>query len=259
MNQVVVLGLIAAVVIIWYLAQRGIHKTTYIIRRKSKPLRSTKHDDIHYDSPRRERLPQSRRVPGRVYAYDPGTGPYPGKSLNVPVPRGSLKITNESYGFPFYKQYRPQNSYDYFRPYGPNQEGMQKEVVFASTPTYAQQGQQGLPSGYSPPYTGSGAVPFYGSVNSFAPFPEINTPWEKTGLLSTVDSSNNAILNLYRKPIAPLQDLFQYSVQDKNGFIILLKGVTFLEDGDIVPKVIGKESLGPWKVNQFVEDKYIWV
>ena len=77
-------------------------------------------------------------------------------------------------------------------------------------------------------------------------------------MLSTVDPTNNAILNLYRKPVAPLQDLFDYAVQDKNGFIIKLRRTDFLEDGDIVPEVIGKESLGPWKVTQFIKDKYIW-
>ena len=36
-----------------------------------------------------------------------GVGSYPGKPLNVPVPRGSLKMTSEKYKYPFYKSSRP--------------------------------------------------------------------------------------------------------------------------------------------------------
>jgi len=218
---------------------------------------------------------------GPSFLISPEPTPHtpPQYDLKVPVPRGSLKLTNEDYGFPFYRQYRPLNPYNYFKPYGPNQASMQNEIVYSTTPTYTfQQSIQGkplqtgfglgggkkaplqLPLGYSPPYTGFGDVPFYTSVNSFAPFPEINTPWEKVGLLTTVNPQNDAILNLYRRPIAPLQDLFDYAAQDKDGFIIRLKDVRgVLENGDIIPEVIGKESLGPWKVHNFVNDKYVWV
>jgi len=278
MNQLgVALVLVVIIGIVCYLSQRGVHKTTYIVRNsKITDPKIEKIEDLGFlISPQPERRPRDYR---RAYGYD-GTGPYPGKALNVPAPRGSLKLTSEEYGFPFYQQYRPLKPYDFFKPYGPNQPKMQREVVYATTPTYAQQIEntdvgfgyaanptvppgglpKQLPVGYVPPYTGFGDVPFYSSVSSYAPFPEIDTPWEKVGLLTTEDPNNNAILNLYRKPIAPLQDLFDYSVQDKNGFIIKLRGINFLEDGDVVPQVIGKETLGPWKVANFVKDKYVWV
>lgn len=171
----------------------------------------------------------------------------------VPVPRGSLKMTNEHYKFPFYYQSKPLKPYDYFKPYGPNQPGMQNDIVYADTPFYAR-----ADTAYSPPYTGTGSVPFIGSVSSYAPFAEVQTPWEKAGMLQTTDEQDNTILNLYRRPIAPLQDLFEYTVQDKNGFIIPLK-TTFLEDGDIVRSVQGKESKGSWRANIYVNNKYVWV
>ena len=65
-------------------------------------------------------------------------------------------------------------------------------------------------------------------------------------MLTTKDPAKGGLLNLYRRNIAPLQDLFKYTVQDKDGFIIPLKE-TYLEDGDTVPEVIGKEVDGPWK------------
>lgn len=120
---------------------------------------------------------------------------------------------------------RPIQSGDYFRPYGPN-----------------------IPVD---------DVPFFGSVNAYAPFPEITTPWEKAGILTSVGIKQE-ILNLFRRPIAPLQDLWEYQVQDKNGFMIKLNE-KYLEDGDVVPHVIGKNGEGPWKVHVFVQNKYIWV
>ncbi len=183
-----------------------------------------------------------------------GAGPYPGKPLNVPVPRGSLKMTSEKYKFPFYYNSRPLHPYDYFRPYGPNQESMQNEVNYVDTPFYSR-------SGYSLIDTGSTDIPFIGSVSSYAPFPEVYTPWEKVGIVTSKEDSHRSdgektIMQLYRRAIAPLQDLFKYSVQDKNGFIIPLN-VNFIEDGDLIDNIIGKG--GPWKANIFVGDKYVWV
>jgi len=190
---------------------------------------------------------------GRAYAYEEFDGPYPGKALNIPVPQGSLKMSSEKYRYPFYAQQRPLAPYDYFRPYGPNQD-VSSEASYADTPFY----KRPPSSQYATGYTGSGAVPFISSVNAFAPFPEVTTPWEKSGTLTTTDLSDGTILNLYRRPIAPLQDLYRYSVQDKNGFIIPLLQTNFLEDGDIVPSVQGKENKGSWVANIYVGDKYVW-
>lgn len=225
-------------------------------------------------------------------AYSEGEGPYPGKPLNVPVPAGSMKVSNEAYnpdmfrfsplaagtigsavpfsqamvsgvplpvtgaaawsaapppskiggyhlpysgalpqvtapGSDFPLQTRPLASGDFFRPYGPN-------VPVAN-------------------------VPFFGSVNAYAPFPEVNTPWEKSGILTSIEgpqAGRDQIMNLYRRPIAPLQDLWEYQVQDKNGFVIKLHA-KYLQNGDIIPHVTGKE--GSWKVHDYVQNKYIWV
>lgn len=185
-------------------------------------------------------------------AYGPGyEGPAVGRPLNVPVPQGSLKLSSEKYRYPFYYQQKPLAPYDYFKPYGPNSPEMQSEIVVSDTPFYKRS-----PPGS--PTTTSGTVPFISSVNSFAPFPEVQTAWEKTGMIQTKDPKDTSIMNLYRKPIAPLQDLFEYSVQDKNGFIIPLKGVNYLEDGDTVASIPGKEALGPWKVNVYVNNKWVW-
>ena len=125
---------------------------------------------------------------------------------------------------PLPPQHGPSSS-QFFRPYGPN-----------------------IPVG---------DVPFIGSVNSYAPFPEVVTPWEKAGILTS--HKDDQILNLYRRPIAPLQDLWEYQVQDKDGFVIKLVGVNYIDNGDIIQHVIGKNGLGPWKAHLFVENKYIWV
>ena len=184
------------------------------------------------------------------FAYDPRhQGPFPGKQLNVPVPQASLKMASEEYGYPFHYQQNPLAPYDYFKPYGPNQAGMQGGLEYADTPFYKRGGQ---------PLQPGGQIPFISSVNSYAPFPEVSTPWEKTGMMQTVDPSDNTILNLYRRPIAPLQDLFEYAVQDKDGFILPLQNTNFLEDGDIVDSVPGKESKGRWKANIYVNNKWVW-
>ena len=210
------------------------------------------------------------RGPGGPDSLGPGSGPYPGMPLGVPVPRGSLKKTSEKYGYvqraglsglgpgtvspreyPFYKVSRPLKPYDYFKPFGPNQ-NVDQEASYADTPFYDRPG-----SIYSNGFVGSD-IPFISSVNAFAPFPEVQSSYEKRGILQTIDENDTNILNVYAKPIAPLQDLYRYSVQDKDGFIVPLEE-TYLEDGDIVRSVPGKEGLGKWKYRDFVKDKYVWV
>lgn len=100
---------------------------------------------------------------------------------------------------------------------------------------------------------------YYGSVNTFAPKPELISDWEKIGIvtltpLDTVNTNNN-IMNLYRRPIAPAQDLWEYSVQDHNGFIIKLENTRYLENDDIINNIIGK--IGSWKVQMFNQNKWI--
>lgn len=177
-------------------------------------------------------------------------GPQIGKPLGIPVPRNALKETSERYKTPFYYAARPNISFDYFRPYGPNQLEMQETIVPSDIPFYNQTEKY-----LSPALPGYG---FFGSANAFDPAPEVLTSWEKAGILTTVNPNNDSILNIYRRPIAPLQDLFEYVVQDKNGFIIKLDE-KFIEDGDIVPRVPGKENKGKWQAKMYIQNKYVWV
>ena len=224
-----------------------------------------------------------RKMYGRnnKYAYPLGGGPYPGEPVGVPVQQGAMKLSSERDGIPFYSgfaenryrslereldpglpypyQNQPLKSYDFFKPYGPNQPSIQKEIVYADTPFYNKPREKLVGYGKSPRILSSeGDIPFVGSADSFAPFPEVLSSWEKVGIIQTVNPDNNAIMNIFRRQIAPLQDLFEYSVQDKNGFVVPLKE-TYLEDGDIIHSVPGRESLGKWKFNDYLKYKYIWM
>lgn len=199
--------------------------------------------------------PESNGFSGQYKkAYDPYNnyldGPQPGEIMGVPVPQGVMKESSEQFGTPFYYQNKPLLSHDFFKPYGPNIGSSQinSNVKLSDTQFY------NIPKKFSGQYPGR----YFGSANSFAPFPEVNTPWEKIGILTTTNPKDNSILNVYRRPIAPLQDLFEYSVQDLNGFIIRLNE-TYLEDGDIVQYVQGKESKGKWIFTDYVKNKYIWM
>lgn len=105
-------------------------------------------------------------------------------------------------------------------------------------------------------------IPFFGSADAYSPFPVVDTPWEKMGILTLAhgsggeSSGGGPILNLYRRPIAPLQDLWDYSVQDKDGFVIPIHHRGYLENGDVVHHIPGKP--GTWKVHNFVNNKWIW-
>ena len=111
---------------------------------------------------------------------------------------------------------------------------------------------------WGPNWVQSQSVPFISSVNSYAPMPRVPGNFEKVGLLTKVGSSGSGkdILNLFQKPIAPLQDLFEYQVENKNGFVIPIDA-KYLEDGDTVANVSGLG--GPWKVNLFNQNKYVYM
>jgi hypothetical protein len=205
--------------------------------------------------------------------------------LNIPVKSGTLVDSNERYKKSFYIPRAQKAINDTRRKFtntlssildNNNQSGFENII----RPNTSQD--------YLHPYVGFhqiderhandnlSDVPFYGSVDSFAPFKEVRTPWEKVGLLTSFEHNKHdscdkndseckrrhfegdrELLNLYRRPIAPLNDLWEYNVQDKNGFIIPLRNRTYLEDGDIVEHVIGKG--GPWKTQMFLNNKYIWM
>jgi hypothetical protein len=76
------------------------------------------------------------------------------------------------------------------------------------------------------------------------------------GLLISKDPKPK-IMNLWARPIAPSQDIYQYQVEDKDGFIIPLEKTGYLEEDDIVNHIPGKP--GVWKVDLFQTSKYVWV
>lgn len=211
-------------------------------RRLSIAAGSSLYPDMEY-TPREP----SRTPLAGVLAYDvDNSGPARGKPMGVPVPAGTLKETSEEYDAPFYRALRPLQSGDYFKPYEVL-EGRQRSpsIIVTDTPFYRNRS--------------SPSIGFISSTNAFAPKREINTKWEKIGIVQTVNESDTTIMNLYRRPIAPLQDLYEYAVQDKDGFIVPLVGVAYLEDGDIVNTIPGRESLGKWQVNIYVNNKYVYV
>lgn len=189
--------------------------------KKPIPTPSLYRDKRDYDSDSRM----------RPYPIEMPPGPYPGVPLGIPVPAGALKMTAglTDYGglstaggiFPY--QQRPLVPADFFRPYE------------------------------------AANGPFVGSVDAYAPFPSVSTPWEKSGILTSTSGHKNEILNLYRRPIAPAQELWEYQVQDKDGFIIRLDRTKYLQDGDEIHHIIGKHGMGPWKVHMFVQNRYVWV
>ena len=111
---------------------------------------------------------------------------------------------------------------------------------------------------FGPNFLQRQSVPFFSSVNSWAPIPEVPGPYEKVGMLiqEGTNGSDSKMLNLYAKAIAPLQDLFEYQAQDKDGFVLPLKE-KYLEDGDVVSNVPGKPGI--WKVNLFNQNKYVYM
>lgn len=106
-------------------------------------------------------------------------------------------------------------------------------------------------------------IPFFTSASAFAPFPRVNSEWEKIGILTPLDHNEkehrDQILNLYRRPIAPLQDLWQYSVQDAKGFVIPLKTTGYLENGDIIGKITGKPDVEKWKAHIYINNQFVWM
>jgi hypothetical protein len=196
-------------------------------------------------------------VPKNTFVYDEQhPGPALGREMGVPVPQGALAdystfrnrkwISSREPAFrtaypeyarpgalavppPVMGDFPPMNrpfSNDFFKPYGPN----------------------------IPPQFPS----FVGNVSAFAPLPEVITPWEKVGLLISAEKTDHPqLLNLYRRPIAPSQELWEYNVQDLNGFVIRLDQRRFIEDGDVISHIPGKP--GEWKVNMPADNKYVWV
>lgn len=175
--------------------------------------------------------------PGEIYAHSP-----------VPVPAGSLKATSDKYNYQ--KPYLfgggyPTGSSDDWSEFDQLPGKITSSKYFSPYRHYPQV-YSGYPAGLT-------------SVNSYYPAPEVNTKWEKIGLLTTTDPNDETLVNLYRRPISPYHDLWEYNIQTKDGFVIPLTNQSLLEDGDLIPEIKGLESKGEWKVQSFTENKYVWV
>jgi hypothetical protein len=200
--------------------------------------------------------------------YDSLPGPIVGEPLGVPVPATSLKTLP-----PWYREVAspvaPAGPFQPLTPYF----GTTPPIVAAwptplNIPVHNSFGRDV----YSRPETrlvGGGIPPdsrIYGgptttvpvvvaSVYPQAPLPSLTRGLYQVGVLAT--TKGDGLLNLYARPIAPGQDLWQYAVQDKNGMTVYLDNVRELEDGDTIHSVTGKASQGPWKVTLY--DKNRWV
>ena len=88
----------------------------------------------------------------------------------------------------------------------------------------------------------------------------VDTPWDNVGMVSTVDKDDNTIMSLDKRAIDPYREWYEYRVLDKTGIVIPLgTGVTYLEDGDIIKKIPGKEGKGSFKIHLFDQNKYVYV
>lgn len=187
----------------------------------SAPLPSTTVYVVHQESPKLHL--ESEESPSVTEGYLDSHWRMP--PMNVPVPAGTLKASSERFNH-------------------------RQIPVRGYSPAYSQQV-------LTPREGPTLPVAFVGSVDVSAPHHRVDTPWEKIGLLTPVDSNSRELLNLYREPIAPSQDLWAYQAVDRDGFVIELDQTRFLEDGDVIHHVIGKG--GPWRVHNFVQNKYVWV
>jgi hypothetical protein len=120
---------------------------------------------------------------------------------------------------------------------------------------------------YSGGYVTSLSGPIPGSVpipsgalkhNGTFYLPAGKNTMSKIGILSST-TQTNTLLNLYVHPVLPSQDIWEYYVEDKDGFIIKLDTTKEIRDGDIINAVPGKQGLGPWKVYIFATSSYVWV
>lgn len=156
------------------------------------------------------------------------SGPLPDSYQGIPVPAGALKKTNDL------------GKYGSFTSFG-------DKFPYQNRPIESQDFTRDIPGNLVRPQI------YVGNVDSSVPLQEVRTPWEKIGILT----KEKEILNLFQRPIAPMQDLWEYQVQDKNGFVIKLEEKKYIENGDVIPFVIGKN--GPWKAHVFTENKYVLV
>lgn len=273
--------IVILLVLMVFAKDNKVYRTVYIKRNeqqvhKPKKLKNRRHKNVIGDGPHKY---ISKNKPSKTYngirngMYD-GPIAYSVRGAGV-VPSESLKYTASNYEHTGYTvpivgpganpdtyNYNKLNQplingepvQDFYR--GANEIPYNSEDFFPSESTLFN--SLGYRGPYSSPYLG---LEFLGSVDANAVgFKAIDTKWEKIGLLTTTNENDDSILNLYQRDIAPYRDLYEYAAQDKNGFILPLnKNITYLEEGDIVDHVVGKDTEGPWKAHLFYRNKYIYV
>ena len=74
--------------------------------------------------------------------------------------------------------------------------------------------------------------------------------WQKVGVLT----GDNDTLNLYSRPTTYNDDMWQYRVEDKDGFFVDIGEMQTLKTGNVVYSVPGKSSITNWKVNIYKRD-----
>jgi hypothetical protein len=81
----------------------------------------------------------------------------------------------------------------------------------------------------------------------------------KVGILSLVGTrppgAKNEILNLFARPIAPVDDQYEFRVQDRDGFVINLDQ-RYLEDKQVITGITGKP--GEWLVTLDSPYTFVW-
>lgn len=84
------------------------------------------------------------------------------------------------------------------------------------------------------------------------PYQDIMTDFIRVGTLASVDKTDDTVMTLFRRDIAPERDLYEYKVIDKtNGNdleIFLSTNTTFLRNGDKLT-IPGYENKGLFEVN----------
>lgn len=84
------------------------------------------------------------------------------------------------------------------------------------------------------------------------PYQDITTDFIRVGTLASVDKTDDTVMTLFRRDIAPERDLYEYKVIDKtNGNdleIFLSTNTTFLRNGDKLT-IPGYENKGLFEVN----------
>jgi hypothetical protein len=76
--------------------------------------------------------------------------------------------------------------------------------------------------------------------------------WQNVGVLT----NDVEILNLYTRPTTYNEDIWQYRVQDKDGFMIEIGEIPLLKNGMMVDTIPGKPGI--FKVNLYKKDIYYY-